>query len=512
MSNRKVLITETHLENIADAIRLKNGSETTYKPGQMAAAIEAIPSAGTLQAKTVTPSASQQVVEPDSGYDGLSAVTVSGDADLVAGNIKKDVEIFGVTGNYEGSGGATLISKTITENGIYDPADDNADGYSGVTVNVSGTQKYERQIDDISDFTKLYSSSIPYGNYGEKVGIRLNETNETNIASLMSGGWNVSGACYYDAENQIGAYAGYSFGKAVRLTKAKIWIGRYSAQNIKLYVKVQYLDSSDEWNDVDTLEIPTSLDYPVNVFTVNLDKTIDMYGIRWIHKDAPNKSTNNNITFFGMTIYTETTYPETDDGKVVSNGELVSQTSRTVTNDGSYDTTTNNRVIVNTGGGTSYSSNVGNLFKYVIMSNKSGDKFIRNDRWFSRNTNEPIIVLSAAYCSGTTINYSGYAVISFSSTGVTGTSNYYGELGSSTKKTTAFGTDYWVQLMNGMYPPSVSNGKVRFEYNSSNVIEFVVNMTTLMIDADTKDTIGDPGLIAELEKLIDAMYEEYYAA
>lgn len=83
------------------------------------------------------------------------------DSNLVAGNIKKDVNILGVTGTYEGSGGAALIteteneqggitqeisvvnvlhvgSKTITQNGTYDPADDNYDAYSSVTVNVSG--------------------------------------------------------------------------------------------------------------------------------------------------------------------------------------------------------------------------------------------------------------------------------------------------------------------------------------------------------------------------------------
>lgn len=40
-----------------------------------------------------------------------------------------------------GGGSATLVSKTITANGVYDPADDSADGYSEVTVALpSGTE------------------------------------------------------------------------------------------------------------------------------------------------------------------------------------------------------------------------------------------------------------------------------------------------------------------------------------------------------------------------------------
>lgn len=64
--------------------------------------ILSIPTGGgnTYQSKTVTPNAAGQTVAPDAGYDALSSVIINADADLIAGNIKSGVNIFGVTGTY----------------------------------------------------------------------------------------------------------------------------------------------------------------------------------------------------------------------------------------------------------------------------------------------------------------------------------------------------------------------------------------------------------------------------
>ena len=49
----KVLVTESYLTDIGDAIRNKNGSTSQYKPSEMAAAINGITTQGTTQDNTV---------------------------------------------------------------------------------------------------------------------------------------------------------------------------------------------------------------------------------------------------------------------------------------------------------------------------------------------------------------------------------------------------------------------------------------------------------------------------
>lgn len=94
------------LNAIAD---LLDGDDTATLNATAIANIAAVASGLTpkqSQDKTITPTTSDQSVTADEGKV-LGTVTVKGvtaaiDANIVAGNIKKDVVILGVTGSYEG--------------------------------------------------------------------------------------------------------------------------------------------------------------------------------------------------------------------------------------------------------------------------------------------------------------------------------------------------------------------------------------------------------------------------
>lgn len=109
----KKLYEESNIQDIARAIRAKNGTQSTYTVNQMGNAIRNIQTQGAMQTKEITPSGSLQIVEPDYGYDGLASVTINGDTNLIPSNIKNGVRIFGVDGNYEGGGGTVSFDNII---------------------------------------------------------------------------------------------------------------------------------------------------------------------------------------------------------------------------------------------------------------------------------------------------------------------------------------------------------------------------------------------------------------
>ena len=66
----------------------------------------------TKGAATYTPSSTNQTIASNQYLTGVQ--TISGDANLLASNIKKDISIFGITGTYEGGGGSTGLEFDTT--------------------------------------------------------------------------------------------------------------------------------------------------------------------------------------------------------------------------------------------------------------------------------------------------------------------------------------------------------------------------------------------------------------
>ncbi|MBS6795469.1 MAG: hypothetical protein KH235_10800 [Oscillospiraceae bacterium] len=237
-----------------------------------------------LQSKTVTPSENTQTVNPDSSYDALSSVTVEaisntyigssvtkksaatytpgtsnqsiasgqylsgaqtikGDSNLIAGNIKKGVTIFNVTGSYAGSssGGNTpsLQTKTVTpsESTQTVSPDSGYDGLSKVTVNAisstyigSGVTKkaaatYTPKTSDQSIASGQYLSGTQTikGDANLVAGNIKSGVNIFGVTGTYAGGGSSGGS----GNNNVEAYAVTSTSPSVSFKTAsgtiKIW-------------------------------------------------------------------------------------------------------------------------------------------------------------------------------------------------------------------------------------------------------------------------------------------------
>lgn len=113
--------TVTELNGETRTATLTSLAGNTFTPSSGKNAITSITVTPNNQARSVTPSTSSQTLSVNSGYSGngtisVSAVTSSIDANIQAGNIKKDVQILGVTGTYEGSSGKYQLLDRVKDN------------------------------------------------------------------------------------------------------------------------------------------------------------------------------------------------------------------------------------------------------------------------------------------------------------------------------------------------------------------------------------------------------------
>jgi len=141
-------------------------------------------------------------------------------ADVAEGKLFHLADGSAVTGT---AAGATLVTKSITANGTYDPSDDDADGYSEVTVDVSGGGGGSSNV-AVGTFVAGESKagnyevlSIPYSGNGYPVSILIYVENGVDNPDAGYYNTNAKGAVGFLAARKMyketePTYSGYSTG------------------------------------------------------------------------------------------------------------------------------------------------------------------------------------------------------------------------------------------------------------------------------------------------------------
>lgn len=136
-----------------------------------------------IESKTYVPTIVDQNISSGSYLSGNQVL--KGDSNLIAANIKKGVEIFGITGTLETSGGDTVKKETILNTTTSTSKQDTIDNWSSKVLIKDGSLDWMNLSDLVNHWGGVDSQNNFIGDASQKYGIYMTNWSEQDVKTSI---------------------------------------------------------------------------------------------------------------------------------------------------------------------------------------------------------------------------------------------------------------------------------------------------------------------------------------